>query len=103
MRTAAICASVFLVLAGGAAGSQGRPDTAAERAVVERTIRDSIGWAMTKDRPLLERIVAHDADLFMFNAMSGGSSSRCTSRSRRTKPPPEGEKLCYAYAQAPWR
>jgi len=39
------------------------PDTA----VVEQAIRDSIGWALTKDRALLERIIAHDADLFMFN------------------------------------
>jgi len=38
-----------------------------DRAVVERTIRDSIGWALKKDRPLLERIIAHDEDLFMFN------------------------------------
>jgi ketosteroid isomerase-like protein len=64
---AAVYASIVLALAGGAAGGQGRPDPATERAVVERTIRDSIGWAMTKDRPLLERIIAHDAELFIFN------------------------------------
>jgi len=38
-----------------------------DSAVVEQAIRDSIGWALTKDRALLERIMAHDADLFMFN------------------------------------
>jgi ketosteroid isomerase-like protein len=38
-----------------------------DRTVVEQTIRDSIGWALTKDRALLERIIAHDTDLFMFN------------------------------------
>lgn len=38
-----------------------------DRAVVEQMIRDSIGWAMTKDRALAERIIAHDPDLFMFN------------------------------------
>lgn len=41
-----------------------RPD---ERAVVEQTIRNSIGWALTKDRPLLERIIAHDPGLFIFS------------------------------------
>jgi len=38
-----------------------------DRAAVEETIRASIGWALTKDRPLLERIIAHDPELFMFN------------------------------------
>jgi ketosteroid isomerase-like protein len=38
-----------------------------DRAVVEQTVRDSIGWALTKDRSLLERIITHDADLFIFH------------------------------------
>ena len=42
-------------------------DRVADRAAVERTIRASIGWALTKDRPLLERVMAHDAELFIFN------------------------------------
>ncbi len=29
--------------------------------------RDSIGWAMTEDRALAERIIVHDPDLVMFN------------------------------------
>jgi ketosteroid isomerase-like protein len=38
-----------------------------DRTVVEQTIRDAIGWALTKDRPLAERVIAHDPELFMFN------------------------------------
>jgi ketosteroid isomerase-like protein len=38
-----------------------------DRAVVEQTVRDSIGWALTKDRARLEHIIAHDADLFIFH------------------------------------
>jgi hypothetical protein len=38
-----------------------------EKLIIEKTIRDSIGWALTKDRPLLESIIAHDDRLFMFN------------------------------------
>jgi ketosteroid isomerase-like protein len=38
-----------------------------EKPVIEKTIRDSIGWALTKDRPLLESVLAHDDRLFMFN------------------------------------
>jgi ketosteroid isomerase-like protein len=53
--------------AGSSSPATGRISISSDRMVVEQTIRDSIGWAMTKDRALLERIIAHDADLFMFN------------------------------------
>jgi ketosteroid isomerase-like protein len=46
---------------------QSQPPASTDRTVVERTIRDSIGWALTKDRPLLERIIAQDADLVIVN------------------------------------
>jgi hypothetical protein len=52
---------------GQEAAASGTGDLAKERALVEQTIRASIGWALTKDRPLAERVIAHDADLFMFN------------------------------------
>jgi hypothetical protein len=58
---------VALMLPATTALTQAQPSRIAERAVVERIIRDSIGWALTKDRPLLESIIAHDPDLFMFN------------------------------------
>ena len=38
-----------------------------EKAVVEKVIRDNIGWALTKDRPLAESTMAHDERLFIFN------------------------------------
>jgi hypothetical protein len=38
-----------------------------EKPIIEKTIRDSIGWALTKDRPLAESVMAHDDRLFMFN------------------------------------
>ena len=38
-----------------------------EKAVIEKAIRASIGWALTKDRPLLESVLAHDDRLFIFN------------------------------------
>lgn len=40
---------------------------ASEKAVIEKVIRNSIGWALTKDRPLAESVLAHDDRLFMFN------------------------------------
>ena len=45
-------------------------ERAEDRATIERIIWDSIGWALTKDRPLLESLLAHDADLFMFQPTS---------------------------------
>ncbi len=50
----------------GAAGSAGTPDRAAEKAVVEKVVRDSICWALTKDRALQESTMAHDEDLFIY-------------------------------------
>jgi len=57
----------FVLVLVGLPGIVCRPDPAGEKAMLERMVRDSIGWALTKDRPLLERIIAHDDDLFMFN------------------------------------
>lgn len=38
-----------------------------EVARLERIVQDSIAWALTKDRPLLESIIAHDADYTSFH------------------------------------
>jgi ketosteroid isomerase-like protein len=59
-------AAIILAATLGPPPQAAAPETD-DRAVVEQTIRDSIGWALKKDRPLLERIIAHDQDLFMFN------------------------------------
>ena len=45
-----------------------------EKAVVEKVIRDSIGWALTKDRPLLESTLVQDKHLFIFNPDSETTS-----------------------------
>ena len=37
----------------------------AEKAVVTKIVRDSICWALTKDRALQESTMAHDEDLFI--------------------------------------
>jgi len=67
MRRAAIRAGMSMLLVAAVALAQGQPDRTVDRVVVEKTIRDSIGWALTKDRPLLEGIIAHDAGLFIFH------------------------------------
>lgn len=67
MRTVAVSAGVVLALFTGTSFAGQGPERASDRAVVEQTIRDSIGWALTKDRALLERVITHDADLFIFH------------------------------------
>ena len=37
-----------------------------EKAVIAKVIKDSICWALTKDRALAESTLAHDEDLFYF-------------------------------------
>jgi ketosteroid isomerase-like protein len=56
-----------VLLAASPLWAQKTPDLAKERATVEQTIHGNICWALTKDRALLERTTAHDADLFIFN------------------------------------
>lgn len=65
-RPIAVLTAVVLLVA-GAACAQDRADAAAEKAAIEQSIRASIAWALTKDRPLLERVIAHDPELFIFN------------------------------------
>jgi ketosteroid isomerase-like protein len=63
MRMPEVGVAIALVLAAGTVGAGSDP----ERAAIEKAVRASIGWALTKDRPLLERVLAHDADLFIFH------------------------------------
>lgn len=51
----------------GAANALDEKRADPERAAVEKAIRASIGWALAKDRPLLESVIARDADLFIFH------------------------------------
>jgi ketosteroid isomerase-like protein len=67
MRRATTIAGLATLLAVTLAPANAQTDRASARAVVEQTVRDSIGWALTKDRGLLEGIIAHDADLFIFH------------------------------------
>ncbi len=57
-----------VLLSAGFAAACARP--ADEKAVIEKVIRDNIGWALTKDRPLAESTMAHDESLFIVNPTS---------------------------------
>ncbi len=45
----------------------GEPAANPEVAGVEKAIHASIGWALTKDRALLESVLSHDPALFIFH------------------------------------
>ena len=64
ITTIVVCLTLFCV---SIVSAESKTSPADEKVVIEKTIRDSIGWALTKDRPLLESIMAHDDRLFMFN------------------------------------
>ncbi len=68
--TRVLCGMLMVVQVGTSAGRTAAAQERAglrERAVVEQTIRDAIGWALTKDRARLERIISHGPDLFIIN------------------------------------
>jgi len=69
---AVVAALLAVLILSGLAGAR-RPDPAGERQAIERTIRGSIGWALTKDRELLESCLAHDPDFFIFHPDSQGT------------------------------
>jgi hypothetical protein len=56
--------SAFMI--SGTSGLASAWDQEAEKAVVAKVIRDSICWALSKDRALQESTMAHDEDLFIF-------------------------------------
>jgi hypothetical protein len=67
MNRIGLCVGFLAVLTATAtAGPQPDP-LEADRVVVDRVIRDSIEWALTKDRARLESIMAHDEDFFIFH------------------------------------
>jgi ketosteroid isomerase-like protein len=51
---------------GGTAGPASAADAEATKAAIAKVVRDSICWALTKDRALQESTMAHDEDLFIF-------------------------------------
>jgi ketosteroid isomerase-like protein len=74
MRLARLAVPSLLAVCAAGLGVAGQtapavlPDAVAgEKAEISRAIDASIGWAMTKDRALLERVIVHDPDLFIFH------------------------------------
>ena len=63
----------FFLLPFTSASLFGVPQSQEDRAVIEKNIRASIGWALTKDRPLLESVLSHDENFFIFHPSSGGT------------------------------
>ena len=58
--------SPSITRAEGPAESSKQTSSGDEKAVIAKVIKDSICWALTKDRALQENTMAHDEDLFYF-------------------------------------
>jgi ketosteroid isomerase-like protein len=56
---------VSLLIAGATGTRAPAGESGNQRSVIAKTITDSIGWALTKDRALQESTMAHDEDLFV--------------------------------------
>ncbi len=67
MRRTIVWTGVVVALLSAIALTQSQGTVPRDRALVDQTIRHSIGWALTKNRPLLESLFAHDAELFIFH------------------------------------
>ncbi len=63
----AIVAACLVLSVFFSSGVSAKASRAKEKAAIEKNIRASIGWALTKDRPLAESVMAHDDRLFIFN------------------------------------
>jgi hypothetical protein len=57
--------ALIALIAPAAGAAEG--DEAGQDELIERTVTDSIAWALTKDRARLENIIAHDDDYFSFH------------------------------------
>ncbi len=66
LTAAAVLAPFLGLLMSDAAWPAAAPDREAEKTVIAKIIRDSICWALTKDRPLQESTMAHDEDLLIY-------------------------------------
>ena len=65
-RNLSAALAVFLSLPGILGAAPGM-ETAGDHAVVEKVIRDNIGWALTKDRSLLESTMVQEERLLIIN------------------------------------
>jgi ketosteroid isomerase-like protein len=71
-RSSLTLAAVLLALALIPPGAGGA--ACGEKTAVEKVIRANIGWALTKDRPLLESTMVQDERLYIFNPDSQATS-----------------------------
>jgi len=69
-----VCVAFFLLLT-NSVSILGEPQSQEDRVLIEKNIRASIGWALTKDRPLLESVLAHDERFFIFHPTSTATVS----------------------------
>ena len=60
---------------GSTAGVVSAADAKKEQSIIARVVRDSICWALTKDRLLQESTMAHDEDLFVVWTNAGSAVS----------------------------
>ena len=58
---------LFLLAACSLVGGAAESTVGSDNAAIEKAIHASIGWALTKDRALLESVLSHDPSFFIFH------------------------------------
>jgi hypothetical protein len=64
---------LILAIVGGCSTMSQQPDPIAEKAKVEKVIKDSIRWAINKDKELSYSCFAQDSSLFWFSPDNAGT------------------------------
>ncbi len=75
MRIIIISFLLLSLMIGGCQTVDKQIDIAAEKAIIEKVIKNNIAWAVTKDTTLLYSTVAQDEDLFYFSPSDNGTIS----------------------------
>lgn len=66
LKDGVTCALIWGLTMSVTSGETGASDRPSEEAAIAKVIRNSICWALTKDRALQESTMAHDEDLFIY-------------------------------------
>lgn len=75
MRSIVLTLLLIVIMLGGCQNVKQEFDVEAEKAIIEQVVKNSIGWAATKDTTMLYSCFAHDDDLFYFSPGDRGNIS----------------------------
>jgi len=73
MKTKVVIVNILVLLVLMGCSMKDEINMESEKTEIEKVIRNSIGWAMNKDKDLLFQSVAQDADFFIYHPDAGST------------------------------